>query len=180
MRTIIFDQSSSCTGFAVLDDNELIEHGNLIPSKPRKIHVDKHQRRLASKANMARRLLEFWNDMRLLIREFDPDEAVMEQIHYHGMHNADSIEPLAGASNLVMMAAVEWGINFYTVRPQSWKAAVGAVGKKDTVKSDIAHKVCLFWGLDRDVIKSSDHSDALGIAAYWTRFQDDVRRGLIK
>ncbi len=166
-KTLVVDQSSTCCGFAVLNGRELEAHGILT----------------SREKDSMRRLLDFWKDLRQLAQEHRIDEIVIEHLHYNGgqfTSQATQVEPLAGSSVICRFTAVYAGIPLYRIRPQTWKAAIGARGTRDTIKQDVCRKVCQYWGLDEEVIKSSDHSDALGIAACWLVYAADIRAGLKK
>lgn len=168
MRTILVDQSSSCCGFAVLEGKHLAApvkgvepHGIFEPVR--------------KSAKVPRRLLEMQSDLMALVQHFQPDEMVIEWHHYHGMQSWRAIEPVAASAQMCEMVAANYFIPVYRIKQQSWKAACGAKGDKDHIKAEVSRIVCQFWHLSPSVIKSSDHSDVLGMAAAWAIIGDDLR-----
>ncbi len=167
LRSLIIDQSSSCCGFVVMDDTELLEHGNLISRRKGSTH----------------RLLEFLNDLNFIARDWRIAEVVFERLHYAGgklTPQASIIEPMAGAALICKFTAARQAARVYTIPPQCWKSAVGAVGNRANIKDDVKRKVCQYWGVNEADIKSNDHSDALGMAAFWQHFRDEYRSGARK
>lgn len=162
-RTLIIDQSSSCCGYAVIQAGELLEYGTIEPT--------------VKMSKAPRRLREMYDDLQGMIERLKPTEIVLEEHHLHGMQSTKSIKPLAGATNICEMAADKAGIPVYFVRPQRWKAACGAKGKKEVIKQDVLRIVCRYWGINESDIRSFDQSDALGMAACWKILADDLRSG---
>ena len=166
-RSLIIDQSSTCCGFAVMEGIELREHGVLL-SRGKSSTV---------------RLLEFWNDLKNIAHQWKINEVVFEKLHYSGgkiTPMANIIEPMAGAAMICKFVACDYAAKVYTIRPQTWKSVVGAKGNRANIKADVRRKVCQYWDIDEAQIRSSDHSDALGMAAYWQHFADEYRMGARK
>ena len=111
-----------------------------------------------------------YKDIKNLIKQVQATELVIENIFYHGLHDSKTIEPLAGGAVICLMAADACGIRLYKIEPGTWKHAIGAKGRKDTIKKRVKQIVCRFWGIPEYQIKTDDHSDALGMAACW-KFQ---------
>lgn len=178
VRTILFDQSSSGIGYAVIENKILLHgfeyapHGLIAPS------------RQTMKAPA--RLIEMEMDIVELMDCFKPDEMVIEAIYYGDFRKNEenkkgqtkilspkTVEPLSWAAWICVRAATMHQIPVYRLRPQRWKSACGAKGRRETIKQDVQRIVCQYWNIPANQIKSTDHSDALGMAACWNILGED-------
>lgn len=168
MRTLLIDQSSSCCGYAVLDDGKLSK-----PARGIQPHGIFEPHKKGDK--LSRRLLELQNDLFALVAYFNPDELAIEWHHYHGLNSWRAIEGLAASAQMCEMVAANACIPVYRIKQQVWKAACGAKGTKETIKGEVKRIVCNFWQIPPADIHSDDHSDVLGMAAAWAIIGNDLR-----
>jgi len=116
-----------------------------------------------------------YKDIKTKIKEYSITEIVIEDINYPSLQGSRTIEPLAGGANICYMAADFYGIRLYKITPGTWKKAIGAKGRKDTIKNRVKQIVCRYWGIPRHQIQTDDQSDALGMAACWKYMANELR-----
>lgn len=149
-RYMAFDQSSSCTGYAVGDQElgfripTLIQHGVIKPNK--------------KCSDVWDRVIETYFDADSLIREYRPDYVVMEKIHWHGLKTPPTVAAVAAATTACMFAARLNGVVVKFIPPPTVKKLMDA---KD--KHGVKRRVCQFFDINPDTIQELDESDAIGI-----------------
>lgn len=128
-------------------------------------------------ASVPARLAELSRQTETLVRQREPDVAVLESL-FHGV-NPRSLIVLAQARGALVAALALLGLELHEYSPAEVKMAVAGNGRAD--KEQVGRMVKLILGL-RDPQIPSDASDALAIAiCYAQRLKMDrlERRGQI-
>lgn len=114
---------------------------------------------LPKSAPVPARLAELSRETETLVRERQPDVAVLESL-YHGV-NPRSLIVLAQARGALVATLALLGLDLHEYSPAEVKMAVTGQGRAD--KQQVGHMVKLILGL-RDPGIPSDASDALAVA----------------
>ena len=158
MRILAYDQSTSVTGYAVLDNGKLEDYGTL--------------------EYQAFNCLDFYKDTMKMISEIKPDLIVWENLK--GNRNPDIIRKLAEVTAILRMCASESGIRSEEYVPISVKShfVVKGTGKRGSkTKLDLARAICAFYGFKFPTsrggkeTKNKNHpffniTDAIALAMY--------------
>jgi len=148
MRILGIDPGMAIVGYSVLDiDNdeyELITSGSI---------------RTSSEDSDGVRLAEIRNDMNVLIEQFKPDVASIEQLFF--FKNLKTIIPVAQARGVIMEILSAKKIPIYEYTPLVVKQTLTGYGRAE--KSEVANMVKL--ALKKDTIpKLDDTVDSIAIA----------------
>ena len=143
MKVIGIDQASH-TGFAVLDGSDLTRSGTVV-----------------FKGTQGKRLSEFLNWLRSLIREEVPDLVTYEKPHFRGYAATINGSAMIG---LIELVCFESGIPTMAVHSATLKKAASGYGKaKKGVMTKMAN---LVMGLDLTTAENNDEADAIHLAIY--------------
>ncbi|MDP4224799.1 MAG: crossover junction endodeoxyribonuclease RuvC [Bacteroidota bacterium] len=168
MRILAVDQSSSCAGWAVLDDEDLVNYGLIDMTKE-----NKH-------------LFVFNQTIVKLIYEYNPQLMAWEDLKTN--QNADSIRKLGEFTGHLRFMCEERNIPYREAVPISVKAGIvktkgsGTRGRK--TKTDLARRICDLYGLEFPINKAGPNkgnpvtnenheffniTDAIGLGLYIIR-----------
>lgn len=159
MITLVLDQATVKTGFAVLKHGEatltpsgfimgkLLAHG--IIEAP-------------AKGQMVDRLTVIRSDIRELINTYHPNELVIENTAFFKFPTANALQAVAALCNDL---AKEFRIPLYSQTPMSIKKA--ATGSIKADKIEMIGRACELWAIPRSDIKDDNHADALCAAYRW-------------
>ena len=111
MRLLALDQSSRITGWAIYEDNKLIQHG--------KIEEDSD--------NLATRLVGLRNKIIKLLSDYNIDEVAMEDIQEQ--NNIQTFKALAEVYGVLEELFKEKKVPYRTVYASSWKSTCGIRGR---------------------------------------------------
>ena len=112
---------------------------------------------------MYERLLKIHDDVRDLIRLYQPDDIVFEELFF--ARNVTTALNVGAARGTALCACAEFTGNLYEYTPMQIKQAVVGYGKAD--KHQVQHMVKLLLNLP-DIIRPDDAADA--VAAALTHF----------
>lgn len=109
MKVMIFDQSTRCSGWSFFADGEYITSGVVDMSKS-KLETDERSFEMAKK---------LWK----IIKEYKPDELVIEQVQ--NQSNTKTVIILARLAGMIIGYAEAHGIKTHTVEPAKWRSVLG-------------------------------------------------------
>lgn len=112
----------------------------------------------AGDGEFTERLGTIFTELKLLIKEHQPDEAAIESVFV--AHNAASAIKLGQARGAAVCAVIDCQVPVSDYSPRSIKQAI--VGKGGADKSQVQHMVGILLGI-RETIQS-DAADALAVA----------------
>lgn len=162
MRVLGIDPGLAIVGYGVID---------IIGNKYRPVVYGVI--RTESKTPTPRRLEQIEEGMTELIQEYQPEEAVFEELFFN--KNVKTAIAVAQARGVEIMAAQRKGLRIYEYTPLQVKQ--GLVGYGRAEKSQIQDMVKLLLGL-REVPKPDDAADALAVAmthGNGLRFKEEFR-----
>lgn len=110
------------------------------------------------KQELPQRLLEIFNNINLLIKEFQPAEFAIEKVFIS--KNVDSALKLGQARGSAIVAAAQNHLNISEYSPNEVKQAI--VGKGHADKTQVQHMIKVLLNLP--ISPQSDAADALAIA----------------
>ncbi len=148
MRILGIDPGYATVGFGILDYNgkafSVVNFGAITttPDQP-----------------FARRLLTIHSDMREIIDLYKPDALSMEKLFFNTNHTTGI--DVAQARGVIMLAAVECGVEVYEYTPLQVKSSVVGYGRAE--KKQIQEMVRSILRL-KEVPKPDDTADALALA----------------
>ena len=162
MRSLILDQSTTCTGLAVLEDGKILAHGVI---KPPAGTIDERLR------NIRKCLAD-------LIQEWQPDELVFENTQFRPKAGGPRRDEAMGRIKEVCASAADFaGIPWYKHHPMSIKHAV--TGNGSSSKEDVKIAACRYWKIPVSRLLSpldDNESDALAGAIHWKYQGSFIRR----
>jgi crossover junction endodeoxyribonuclease RuvC len=168
MRSLILDQSTSITGWCVVEEDSaaqiypgffgrLLGHGRIVTP---------------SKASLVDRLTILRADIQSLINSFKPDEMVCENTTFM-QRSGDTSNALGAIYIACKELAKANGMAFYAQNPSTIKKVLTGNGKAD--KQEVIAAVCKFYGMPLGRILDDNHGDALGAAFVWLFRAEEVR-----
>ncbi len=146
-RIIGLDPGLRNTGWGVID----VEGSRLIYVADGSVHSD-------VAATLADRLLQIHSQVLVVLQEFSPDEAAIEETFVNT--DARATLKLGQARGVVMLAPASLNISVAEYAPNTVKKSV--VGAGHAEKSQVKHMVKML--LPKAVLTSADSVDALAIA----------------
>lgn len=169
MRSLVLDQATIKTGFAVVDDDvdqflnygvrgRLIEHGRIMAPASMPV-ID--------------RMTTLRTDILHLIQKFKVQELVAEDTRYVRQPSAATNQAMASALVMVQDAARQSGLPLYYQAPSHIKSVFTGYGNAD--KEQIIEAVTCIWRIPRAKIKDDNHADALAAAYVWLYEGNEVR-----
>lgn len=159
MKILSLDQSTSCTGYSIFDNGELIEYGALKPSKK------------LNDVNMYSMFLKIVE----LIEKTNPDKILIEDVYMKmqkiynkkekkvgTMFNVATHKVLSNLQGMLIAYFMLHQIEFEIIHPSSWQKMIkkkGIVNKDDT-KSFVNEKYSIN-------IKNDNISDSIAIGRFY-------------
>ena len=143
---IALDESTTCTGYAVFNDSELIKHGLFA---------------LKSK-NVLERVSYIMEEIEKLIKTYKPDNMVIEDVQI--TMNAATAKSLLGLQFMIEVYAHRNNISCETYRTTKWRKILGLSNSRSldrkAKKQETIDYVKDKYGID---ILKDDESDAIAI-----------------
>lgn len=159
MKILSLDQSTSCTGYSIFDNGELIEYGALKPSKK------------INDVNMYSMFLKIVE----LIEKTNPNKILIEDVYMKmqkiynkkekkvgTMFNVATHKVLSNLQGMLIAYFMLHQIDFEIIHPSSWQKMIkkkGTVNKDDT-KSFVNEKYSIN-------IKNDNISDSIAIGRFY-------------
>ena len=143
---IALDESTTCTGYAVFDDSELIEHGTFsFKSK-----------------DVLERVSLIMEEIEKLIKTYKPDNMVIEDVQI--TMNAATAKSLLGLQFMIEVYAHRNNISCETYRTTKWRKILGLSNSRSldrkAKKQETIDYVKDKYGID---VLKDDESDAIAI-----------------
>lgn len=149
---LALDQAINTTGWAVFQNEELIQQG-----------------KFTTKADESgEKLLQIRNEIISLINQYEIDEVVFENIQLQGnvYNNVDTFKKLAEVYGVLEELFTELRISYSSVLASSWKSTLGIKGKDRAAQKRAAQQ----WVIDTYEIKpTQDVCDAICIGAHYIK-----------
>lgn len=143
---IALDESTTCTGYAVFDDGELIEHG---------IFSFKNK-------DVLERVSLIMEEIEKLIKTYKPDNMVIEDVQI--TMNAATAKSLLGLQFMIEVYAHRNNISCETYRTTKWRKILGLSNSRSldrkAKKQETIDYVKDKYGID---VLKDDESDAIAI-----------------
>lgn len=150
-RILSLDQSSKVTGYAIFDNNNLIDYG--------KFSYDD--------SNIDVRLVKIRNKVESLINTYFPAEVIYEDIQQQNnvANNVQTFKILAEVYGVISELLEELHIPHSTVLSTTWKSSLGIKGKTRAEQKRNAQE---YVTRTYNIKATQDESDAICIGAYKT------------
>ena len=153
MKILGIDPGMAIVGYALIDFDG--ENCSLLSSGS--IQTKKGDRESA-------RLLEIYNDMQTIVKELQPDFAVIEKLFF--VHNQTTVMPVAHARGVILTVLEQHNIRFAEYTPMEIKKVLTGFGRAD--KKEVEQMVKI--SLNTEVLpKLDDTVDAIAMAICHTR-----------
>lgn len=136
----------------------LLGYGVLAGDSPPRV-VDFGVIATSPKQRMATRLLQLYEGLTRIMRDFRPDVVVIEELFF--ARNVTTALAVGQARGVVLLAAAQAGVPVVEYKPAEVKQAVSGYGKAD--KPQMQEMVRLLLDLDQ-VPQPDDAADALAVA----------------
>lgn len=148
MRYLGIDPGTATTGYGIIDvidgEMEMVVYGTIQTS---------------SKLEMTERLVQIYDEMKLLLREFEPDAAGIEKLFFG--KNVTTAITVGQARGVVLLALAQAGIPIGEYSPPKIKNAVAGYGGAD--KAQIQLMVRHLLNLN-ETPRPDDAADGLAVA----------------
>ena len=115
MKLLALDQASRITGFAVFEDENLITYGKIVTED----------------VDVGTRLMKIRNSIQKLIKDYEIDEVIMEDIQLQNnvQNNVQTFKTLAEVFGVIYELLTEMNIKNSAVLASSWKSTLGIKGR---------------------------------------------------
>lgn len=114
MRILAIDQSSRCNGYAIFENNELIETGTFTLTSD----------------DVGERLVQLREEVIKFIKDNQIDIVLFEDIQLQsGMAGVTTYKILAEVFGVIQELVTELGIEYHIVHSQTWKSALNIKGR---------------------------------------------------
>lgn len=115
MRLLALDQASRVTGYAVFDDNELVDSGTFTLTSD----------------DIGKRLVAYRKKIEQLIEKYDVDTVAFEDIQMQNqINNVQTFKILAEIFGVTQEYLAEQGHSYKIVSSSTWKSKLDIKGKK--------------------------------------------------
>lgn len=157
-KILSLDQSTSCVGYAIFEDGELVQFGKFEPNP--KQDSDK---RIYSICSWLQRAINVIEDVDLVILE---DIQLQTTINGSGKYfknqdnNVLTFKVLAKLQGALIAKCLELGVNYHIVQPSHWKSIVGITSKYRRDQKKEAMELVEKWFGENAV---EDEADAICI-----------------
>ena len=151
MRILALDQSTHITGYAIFDDEKLIQYG--------KFDVD---------GEIGYRLQTIRNKVASLIQEYEIEQLIFEDIQMQNnvVNNVQTFKLLAMVLGILIDQATASKLPYELVLASSWKSSLGVKGPNRPAQKRAAQA----WVIDTYAIKpTQDECDAICIGAAYIK-----------
>ena len=148
MRVMGIDPGSNCTGFGIVEEIKGDLHA-----------VHWSSVRSTSKHTFPDRLKCIYDELVLAIEKFQPDVVVVEDLFY--ATNVKTVIKLAQTRGVILLAAINCGIELAEYSPLEIKQSVVGYGRAD--KNQVRDMVTILLNL-KEKPEPFDASDALAVA----------------
>lgn len=158
MKILSFDQSTSCTGYAIFEDNELKSYGAIKPDK--KINENNMYSmflKIIEKVESEKPDLVLIEDVYLKkLHRFNIKKKIMEEVF-----NVSTHKKLCNLQGMLIAYFVLHEMEFGAVAPKTWQSKV--IRKKTVAKEDTLSFVNEKYSIN---IKNDNIADAICIGLY--------------
>ena len=154
MKILGIDPGMAIVGYAMID---LDKDGSIKLLTSGSIQTDK-------KFEDSKRLLEIYNDLSEIVKEYKPDCASVEQLFF--FKNQKTIIPVAEARGVILTVLEKYEIPNYSYTPMEVKQILTGYGRAE--KKEVEQMVKLTLGVD-NLPKLDDTVDAIAIAICHSR-----------
>jgi len=149
LRVIGIDPGSRICGWGVVEE---------VAGSQKLIHIDCGAAITNTKATLPKRLKTIYDELSMIIRRYQPQEAAVESVFFH--KNAKSALILGHARGVALLACVNAGLEVFEYAPAQTKQALVGHGRAE--KRQVAIMVKNLLGLPEPAME--DASDALAAA----------------
>ena len=157
MKLLALDQASRITGFAVFEDENLITYGKIITED----------------VDVGIRLMKIRNSIQKLIKDYEIDEVIMEDIQLQNnvQNNVQTFKTLAEVFGVIYELLTEMNIKNSAVLASSWKSTLGIKGRtRPEQKKNAQEYVINTYGKK----PTQDECDAICIGAHHIKQKNSV------
>lgn len=156
-KLLALDQASRITGYAIFDEDELIDYGKIV----------------ANDDDIGQRLVFIRSEVVKLIDKYNINEIVLEDIQLQNnvVNNVQTFKTLAEVFGVLYELATERKIKNSAVLSSSWKSTLGIKGKDRPAQKRAAQE----YIVKRYNIKpTQDECDAICIGTHVIQQHDNV------
>ncbi len=147
MRLLALDQSSRCSGWAIFEDEELVDSGTFTLKSD----------------DIGERLVDYKKHVEKLICDNDIEEIAFEDIQMQNqINNVQTFKVLAEIFGVTQEYLVEQGHSYHVVSSNTWKSQLNIKGKQRAEQKKNA-KAYVLEHYNKKV--SQDESDAICIGS---------------
>lgn len=148
MRRLSFDQSTSCTGYAVFEDENLIDYGKI---------------KIQSSYDYIYKLKTMLSEIESLINQYKPNKIIFENIQNQASKNIDTFKKLSGLFYGVMLLCEKYNIDYQTYYSSEWRKAHHFPGKLKRKELKEKSKALIKELYNIDVVDDISDSVLLGL-----------------
>ena len=152
MKVLALDQSSKITGYAIFEDEKLINYGHFT----------------CAQTDLGLRLLNIRKNIQNLIEQNNIQQLIIEDIQLQGnvVNNVATFKTLAEVRGVIYELAAEMDIKIESVYASTWKSSLGI---KSSVRKDCQLKINKLF----NIVPTEDEADAICIGQYYVNKNQD-------
>ena len=151
-KILSFDQSTSKTGWAFFDGQELIDYGVINKSKVK---------------DTPERIRSMFLDITQKIQDINPDKVIVEEVQQQASPATSMM--LSQLEGMIIGYAYEHNIPVESAKPVCWRKSLGFQQGKNVKRSELKEQAKIYvknaYGIDTD---SDDMADAICIGTSMT------------
>lgn len=151
MKILAIDQSSRCNGYAIFENNELIETGTFTLTSD----------------DVGERLVQLREEVTKFIKDNQIDIVLFEDIQLQsGMAGVTTYKVLAEVFGVIQELVTELGVEYHIVHSQTWKSALNIKGK---ARAEQKKNAQTYVNNTYNIKVSQDAADAICIGASYIK-----------
>lgn len=157
---IAFDESTTCTGYAIFEDEKLIDYGVIVQKSK----------------NVIERISEIAYGIEDLIQRYKPNDIALENVQI--TMSAPTAKSLMGLQLLIEVLCYRYQINYQTLRTAHWRKVLGLSNSPKIKRSEKKQQTINYIENKYEIkIDKDDISDAIAIGTAYILEKEEGKNG---
>lgn len=157
---IAFDESTTCTGYAIFEDEKLIDYGAIVQKSK----------------NVIERISEIAYGIEDLIQRYRPNDIALENVQI--TMSAPTAKSLMGLQLLIEVLCYRYQINYQTLRAAHWRKVLGLSNSPKIKRSEKKQQTINYIENKYEIkIDKDDISDAIAIGTAYILEKKEGKNG---
>lgn len=148
MKILSIDQSTTCTGYALFENNELIFYDKIKPGG----------------SDFVIKLMNILSSLEKIIQKERPDKIVFENIQNQASKNIETFKKLSGLFYCLTLLCEKYQIDYNTYYASEWRKIIGFKGRMTRSELKQKSKALIKDKYGVDVIDDISDAILIGLA----------------